>query len=247
MMREKIRRSAGIGGVVWAIVAMAWPMAGWAKDDQRVNHPDQRDQRDRSITQLEPGHHAQTVANFLTGAMQATIAASGDHTEPLRVQMTTCPVQVDATPSEITPPTIALYQEQAIDSSLDQPYRQRVLFLSELGGIVESFGFRLVDEQHWAGLCGQPIAQRAIKTTDLGEVTCVLRLVPHGEGYWGSTPALGCPSRYRGASYVTNTVRLTETTMETQDRGFDAAGNQVWGANEASYQFVDLPSDQKEL
>jgi len=52
----------------------------------------------------------------------------------------------------------------------------------------------------------------------------------------GETSAGGCPSDYKGAVRITNQV-LHEAGMNTWDRGFDATGNQVWGAKDKPYQF----------
>lgn len=181
------------------------------------------------------------VADYLLGTMESTLPARDGQAEVARVRMTTCTMQlVDAGRSP--EPSLYLYQEQAMVTAPDRPYRQRVLKLSQTpdGEAVESFGFRLVDDESWAGLCDRPTSDRVMTAGDLGEATCGLRLEPEGDEYWGSTPEGGCPSQYQGASYTTNTVHLTETTMETWDRGFDAEGNQVWGAGEEGYEFVDI-------
>ncbi|MBK4732583.1 hypothetical protein JJD41_22340 [Oxynema sp. CENA135] len=40
----------------------------------------------------------------------------------------------------------------------------------------------------------------------------------------GETPATDCPTNYKGAVRITNSVVLNGDGMETWDRGFDAAG-----------------------
>ncbi|NEO03426.1 MAG: hypothetical protein F6K50_51450 [Moorea sp. SIO3I7] len=57
------------------------------------------------------------------------------------------------------------------------------------------------------------------------------------ENYIGQTPEDGCPTNYRGAVSITNTIILHKEGMDTLDRGFDAAGNLVWGAKDLPYQF----------
>jgi len=194
-----------------------------------------------------PANSVQRVADFLIGAMETEVAPRNPDDAPLFVRMTTCAIDFDPQASEIPRPTIALYQEQAVTTNLGQPYRQRLLLLSAVGSAsgdaVESFNYRLADDARWAGLCQRDRADRAIVADDLGDAVCGLHLERRGDGFLGNTPDGGCPSDYRGASFTTNTIWLTETTMETWDRGFDAAGNQVWGAEDESYLFFDVDSD----
>ncbi|MGD1902782.1 MAG: chromophore lyase CpcT/CpeT [Geitlerinemataceae cyanobacterium] len=186
--------------------------------------------------------NVERVADFLVGAMQTEIPPRSPDDGSLFVRMTTCRIDFNLAGSDIPAPAIALYQEQAVTTNLTQPYRQRLLLLSTVGSgeTVESYNFRLADEMRWAGLCSRDRVQRTISAGDLGEAVCGLRLEPEGEGFLGNTPDGGCPSDYRGASFTTNTIWLTEATMETWDRGFDADGNQVWGAEDESYLFFDI-------
>ena len=54
----------------------------------------------------------------------------------------------------------------------------------------------------------------------------------------GSTLGEGCESTLGGASYATSEVYLGADLIESWDRGFDAAGVQVWGAEEGAYEFI---------
>jgi hypothetical protein len=47
-------------------------------------------------------------------------------------------------------------------------------------------------------------------------------------------------STLRGASWESSEVVLLPGVLETWDRGFDAAGQQVWGAVKGPYRFVRL-------
>jgi len=53
----------------------------------------------------------------------------------------------------------------------------------------------------------------------------------------GGTIGNGCTSDLRGASYATSEVTLTPDKLISWDRGFDAEGNQVWGATRGGYVF----------
>lgn len=189
----------------------------------------------------QPAEDLRRVADYLLGTMESTIPARDGQDEVVQVRMTTCAMALTGVEATAEP-SLHLYQEQAMVTALERPYRQRLLKLSVTadGEAVESFGFRLQEDAAWAGLCDRPLRDRVIAVADLGEATCGLRLEPRDDGYWGTTPDGGCPSNYRGASYTTNTIYLTDTTTETWDRGFDADGNQVWGADDEGDEFVDV-------
>ena len=79
----------------------------------------------------------------------------------------------------------------------------------------------------WINGCNQAAPQ--LVQEDLGESVCSVYLKPLIAVYVGNTPTGGCPANVRGAVKITNTIVLHADGMDTYDRGFDAAGNQVWG------------------
>lgn len=181
------------------------------------------------------------VVKHLVGMMD-TSAQAANNPKVSRVQMTTCKVQVqDAAPSERDRPAVFLYQEQALAEKLNQPYRQRFLRIapSRDSKTVESLSFRPRPEQMqaWVGFCQRPERDRQITRNDLGTPVCSVWLKRSGEEYLGRTPVDGCPANVRGAVRITNRVRLWAAGMDTWDRGFDAQGRQVWGAESDAYQF----------
>ena len=57
----------------------------------------------------------------------------------------------------------------------------------------------------------------------------------HADGIFrGSTEAGQCPSALRGASYATAEVVVGPEGIDSWDRGYDAAGEQVWGAEKGA-------------
>ena len=58
--------------------------------------------------------------------------------------------------------------------------------------------------------------------------------------YKGDTGIKTCESSLRGASYATSEVEMTSQKILSWDRGFDAEGNHVWGAEKAGYVFDKL-------
>lgn len=178
------------------------------------------------------------VVSHLVGAMDTSAQAIANP-KAANVRITTCKVKVENAALLNRPQAVFLYQEQALSRRLSQPYRQRFLRIApsanSLG--VESAVFKPPTPKTWIGLCGQPEAERIVQSRDIGASNCSVFLQRTGENYVGETPASGCPSNYKGAVRITNRIVLHQAGMDTWDRGFDAAGNQVWGAKEESYQF----------
>lgn len=185
------------------------------------------------------------VANYLIGVMDTTEQAAAIPDAP-SVRMTTCEIELEETEAKSQPsPTIFLYQEQALTDKLDQPYRQRFLKItpSENQQQVESITFKPKQPESLIGLCHQPDSERVIKMAELGENHCSVFLQQNGSGYLGNTESEGCATNFRGAVKITNTITLNAAGMDTLDRGFNAAGKQVWGAENRPYQFRRSPSD----
>lgn len=179
----------------------------------------------------------QDVVSHIVGVMDTSAQAAANPKAP-NVRMTTCKVKVENADIN-TRPSVFLYQEQAMSESLNSPYRQRFLqiTLTPDAQKVESVAFRPPTPATWKGFCNQPEQMRLVKKSDIGESSCRVILQPEAENYRGETPSEGCPTNVRGAVKITNTILLHQTGMDTQDRGFDAAGNLVWGAKEQPYQF----------
>lgn len=182
---------------------------------------------------------AEEIVSYLVGQMDTSAQAEVDQ-ERASVQMTTCVIQIENGGSGTGEAEgTYLYQEQALMNQLDQPYRQRFLQIvpHELSQSVRSHSYKPSNPDAWVGLCDQPEAARVVTVADLGESVCNVFLRPTARGYLGKTPIGGCPADFRGAVRITNQILLNEQGMNTWDRGFDAEGNQVWGAEDTAYQF----------
>ncbi len=178
----------------------------------------------------------QEVVSHLDGAMDTSAQASANPKAP-NVRITSCKVKVED--AGLNRPQEFLYQEQALSRKLTQPYRQRFLRIAPSADkrTVESAVFKPPTPAAWTGLCGKPEAERIVKISDIGESKCSVFLQRQSENYVGDTKAGGCPSDYKGAVRITNHIVLHQAGMDTLDRGFDAAGKQVWGAKNDPYQF----------
>lgn len=135
-----------------------------------------------------------------------------------------------------------LYVEQAMESALERPYRQRVYRLSDLdNGGVQSEIYKLPgDESEFIG-AWQSADRFASVTPELLELRtgCTIFLERDAESghYVGSTRGNGCASSLSNASYATSEVRIGPDRVASWDRGFDASGEQVWGAVDGAYVF----------
>ncbi|MEO1620979.1 MAG: chromophore lyase CpcT/CpeT [Cyanobacteria bacterium J06632_3] len=190
----------------------------------------------------------ESVVSYLIGTMDTT-AQAAVNPNFVGVQMTTCPVSVVGANVGANRNSVYLYQEQALTENLDEPYRQRFLQITPgAGDRIDSHTFKPDSPERWIGLCAaladsagsEASAMGEIAIADLGERTCTVSLrVSNIGGYVGSTPTGGCATTFRGATSIHNTVVLHDRGMDTWDRGFDAAGNQVWGAEDIPYQYRD--------
>ncbi|MFI4855980.1 MAG: chromophore lyase CpcT/CpeT [Phycisphaerales bacterium JB065] len=137
-----------------------------------------------------------------------------------------------------------LYVEQATATALNRPYRQRVYRLSAAGdnqfisAVYELPG----DPLAFAGWWRTPERfEGTLSPDDLTELTgCAVTLEfdDSSNTFTGSTGIGTCQSTLRGAAYVVSEVTVYPDRLVTWDRGFDADGEQVWGATSGGYEFI---------
>ncbi len=135
-----------------------------------------------------------------------------------------------------------LYVEQAVAKLQDKPYRQRVYRVVEItDGLFESKVFLLPDSESQAGAWRkeQPLAELSPDDLRLRS-GCAILMRRRGDTFNGSTLGSLCESTLRGASYATSEVTITADRLMSWDRGFDADGKQVWGAEKSGYRFARL-------
>ena len=134
-----------------------------------------------------------------------------------------------------------LYVEQALAAMQDKPYRQRVYELRSMeDGVVESHVYKIPADSLWVGKWRTPEAFEALALFDLEHLEgCEVRLTQVGEGHFsGATGDQTCPSVLYGASYAQSQVDVKPDRVESWDRGFDAEGNHIWGAEKGGYIFL---------
>jgi len=134
-----------------------------------------------------------------------------------------------------------MYIEQAVAGHTDAPYRQRVYRVTQVeDDLYRSEVFALPDPKSVVGewLSRDPLSD--LTPDDLiprAGCAVYLRRDECGE-YAGATIGKGCASSIGEAAYATSEVLVGPDRIESWDRGFDAEGNQVWGAEKGPYVFL---------
>jgi hypothetical protein len=135
-----------------------------------------------------------------------------------------------------------LYVEQAAASALDRPYRQRVYRVHRDGfGVLRSDVYTLPGNPLAYAACwtsDDPLAGVTPDELDLREGCSIILQRAGASSYAGSTEGHGCLSTLRGATYATSEVTLEADRLVSWDRGWNDAGDQVWGATAGGYEFI---------
>lgn len=138
-----------------------------------------------------------------------------------------------------------LYVEQAVSTMLDKPYRQRVykLTVAADGKSIRSDVYTLpAPPTQWVGGGRNPemfdrLSEKDLTLREGCSITLERKVLEGQVAYIGKTSGTGCGSDLQGASYATSEANITSAGLKTWDRGFDAQGNQVWGATKGGYMF----------
>lgn len=134
------------------------------------------------------------------------------------------------------------YIEQGEVGALDRPYRQHisVVHATSDGGFSSQVYTFTGDPLRFTGWWKHPESfSTNISAQDLDEQEgCESAVRPTGDGgFTGGTIGTGCPNTSKGASYATSQLTITPGEIRAWDRGFDAAGRQVWGSTTGPYIF----------
>lgn len=134
-----------------------------------------------------------------------------------------------------------MYVEQAMASAADRPYRQRVYqMVTAADGTTESRVFELPgDPLAHAGAWKQPQPLDDLEPGLLvPRAGCTVHMTREkGGSFTGATRSGECATDYQGATYTMSDVTLSAEELVTWDRGYDAAGKQVWGSTKGPYIF----------
>ncbi|WP_299102626.1 chromophore lyase CpcT/CpeT [uncultured Winogradskyella sp.] len=133
-----------------------------------------------------------------------------------------------------------LYVEQALTSTPNKPYRQRIYEITKTtDSLFSSVIYKLDTDSLWVGQWKNPKAFDSISINDIAlKDGCEVILKRYGpKQFRGKTADNTCISTMRGSSYARSEVEILEDKVISWDRGFDADGNYVWGAENGGYIF----------
>lgn len=173
------------------------------------------------------------LTDWMTGSFSSAAQSAGDPDYyDIRLHMVPIWPDVDGGPW--------LYVEQASATRPGQPYRQRIYRLGRTAeGGFASYVYTFAQPERFAGAWRDPAALDALSPDELDLRDGCAVYLRHGRdgSFTGGTRETDCASSLRGATYATSEVVIRSDRIESWDRGFDAAGTQVWGAEKGPYLF----------
>lgn len=177
------------------------------------------------------------LANFLTGQWDTAEQALVD-SRFYDIHLSICPAAAPELGSRV------LYVEQAMASTLQAPYRQRLYVVEPvpdgLSTAARSRVFELANPAAAIGACARatPPAFGAADAVERPGCTVTLSWDERTQAFSGGTNGRDCLSSLRGATYATTEVLLDRTRLDSLDRGWSASDAQVWGSTFGPYLFV---------
>lgn len=135
-----------------------------------------------------------------------------------------------------------IYVEQALATTPNEPYLQRVYFLREMGdGQFSSDIYIIPEQEKFVGAWKDASQFMEMDQFDLKyKDGCAVFLDYDGFQYSGSTNTETCKSSLQSASYATSEIKVTKGVLESWERWYDSEGNQVRGAEKGPYIFKKI-------
>jgi len=174
------------------------------------------------------------LASMMSGEFSSEQQAFGDK-DFIHIQLRMTPVMKDNTDGHW------LYVEQAVASSPEAPYRQRVyhLYIQNDTTIISKVYELKNPDQYIGGYKDKSKLNVITSDSLIDRQGCNLALHKTGKKQFrGSTPGKECLSTMKGATYATSEVTITPKKMVTWDRGWNREDKQVWGSEKGGYVFL---------
>lgn len=225
------RRSTATSLAVLALALAALPLAGVAGCE---SSPDRADGRSMN----EPGVGFGPLVEAMTGTFDSSAQAEQEPDTYFNIRLVMHPIWT------MRSDAAWFYVEQAEASKLDQPYRQRIYRVAPASSpqtdLYHSDVFLLPNPGRYVAAWENPEAFNDLAPEDLElRDGCTVVLNQIGPWQWkGSTIGTDCPSGMEGAAYAVSDVQISPVMFHAWDRGYNEAGEQVWGSTEGPYQFV---------
>ncbi len=183
------------------------------------------------------------VADLLSGTWR-TLEAIPEHDSESRgaskIVMQIWPVPIEDVPN-------ALIVETSREDEMDAPYRYAVFSMYRYKNAIRLRTYELrwneARQQVLGGTWASPGEFPSMSRADL-IATLDVQLTGSGNAYSGQTP-YPYPTGAHGAVEMTSSIQLSPTRLVTGDRGMDADGNVVWGADKSSewtWQKIENPA-----
>jgi len=174
---------------------------------------------------------------FLTGHFDSTLQSEEDPAY-FAIDLLTCPIELQ----KLGARTLHIEQSVIEGGVPGAPYRQRVYVVTEgddpaTQAVSQVWEFTSPDA--FSGFC-DGTGDQATPADLLEREGCQVELTWVSDHFEGSTPGKECLSDLNGATYATSEVKLFEDRIESWDRGYDSADQQVWGATAGAYVFERL-------
>jgi len=133
-----------------------------------------------------------------------------------------------------------LYVEQATAAKKEKPYRQRVYHVEQIDG--NTFTSNIMSIKGGEAFYGSFATPEKLETLSLDSLEalpgCAITLTYKDGAFVGSTDGRKCTNAWGKAAYATSEVTVSPGLMVSWDRGYNDAGEQVWGAEKGGYRFV---------
>lgn len=175
------------------------------------------------------------IAAWLTGDFENFAQVSGDESGNasyvhLKAVFHICPVRIEGLSDTET--GRALYFEQALAGSEEEPYRQGVYLLVRENGVLVNRAYRISNPSEFVGGWKEPERLKSLTSDRLAAIRgceVILTKMP-GDRFNGIGGMNGtCPSKVQGATYMISHVEITPGTLIMLEQGFDDDGNHRWG------------------
>ncbi len=132
-----------------------------------------------------------------------------------------------------------IYTEQAEASKPDEPFLQRMYFLSNITDDEYSAdAYEFPKPEDVVGAWENPAKLGDLTLFDLNHLSgCTVVIFYDGFQYGGQSRTGACKSGREDTEYTTTELTVLSSELKRWDRGFDADGNRVWGPGAGPYIF----------
>lgn len=176
------------------------------------------------------------LASYMQGSFTSIEQARSD-TDYFEIELEMARFNTDAKDG------VWLYVEQATAAKKEKPYRQRVYHVQQVDeNTFSSTIMSIKGGEFWYGSYKDPSALKALSMDSLEALPgCAITLTYKDGEFVGSTDGRQCSNAWGKATYATSEVTISPGLMVSWDRGYNDAGEQVWGAEKGGYRFAKKP------